>query len=63
MQEHSMLQHTPRTAESPFTLLLLLLLQVCSVIIAPEGLWLRWEDDSKTLQSSVQLRSEVNVLW
>lgn len=33
--------------------------QVCSVIIGQDGLWLRWEDDSKTLQSSVQLRSEL----
>lgn len=38
---------------------MLLMLQVCSVIIAQDGLWLRWEDESKTLQSSVQLRSEV----
>lgn len=34
-------------------------MQVCSVVVAPEGLSLRWEDESKTLQSSIFLRCEV----
>lgn len=33
--------------------------QVCSVLVDADGLSLRWEDDSKTLQSSIYLRSEV----
>lgn len=36
--------------------------QVCNVVVAPEGLTVRWEDDSKTLQSSVHLRSEVRII-
>lgn len=34
--------------------------QACSVSVAPDGLSLRWEDDSKTLQSSVFLRADVS---
>jgi len=30
------------------------------VIVNSDGLSLRWEDDSKTLQSSIYLRSEVS---
>eukprot|EP00967_Tisochrysis_lutea_P141205 scaffold259101_cov15-Tisochrysis_lutea.AAC.1 len=33
--------------------------QVCSVSLATDGITFRWEDDSKTLQCSVFLKSEV----
>jgi hypothetical protein len=33
--------------------------QVCSAVVDADGLSLRWEDDSKTLQSSIFLRCEV----
>lgn len=33
--------------------------QVCSVIVNDDGLSIRWEDDSKTLQSSIYLKSEL----
>jgi hypothetical protein len=36
--------------------------QVCSALVGGDGLSLCWEDDSKTLQSSIYLRSEVRVL-
>jgi hypothetical protein len=39
--------------------LLLVLLQTCTVVLAPEGVELHWADDSKSLRSSLQLRSEV----
>lgn len=35
--------------------------QVCSVSIASDGITFRWEDDSKTLQCSVFLKSEVSA--
>jgi hypothetical protein len=44
---------------STLLLLLLLLLQTCTVVLAPEGVELHWADDSKSLRSSLQLRSEV----
>ncbi|KAI8464584.1 MAG: hypothetical protein J3K34DRAFT_526071 [Monoraphidium minutum] len=33
--------------------------QVCSVLVDADGLSIQWEDDSKTLQSSIYLRSEL----
>jgi hypothetical protein len=42
-------------------LLLLLLLQTVTVMLAPEGVELHWADDSKSLRSSLQLRSEVRA--
>ncbi len=35
------------------------LVQYCTVLMGPEGLSVRWEIDSKTLQSSIFLRPEV----
>ncbi len=39
------------------------LVQYCTVLMGPEGLSVRWEIDSKTLQSSIFLRPEVRFLW
>ena len=39
------------------------LIQYCTVLMGPEGLSVRWEIDSKTLQSSIFLRPEVRFLW
>ncbi|KAF6260189.1 hypothetical protein COO60DRAFT_1700427 [Scenedesmus sp. NREL 46B-D3] len=33
--------------------------QACTVVLAPEGVELHWADDSKSLRSSLQLRSEL----
>jgi hypothetical protein len=49
------LQHS----QSVLLLWLLMLLQTCTVVLAPEGVELHWADDSKSLRSSLQLRSEV----
>ena len=38
---------------------LLLTLQVCTLILGTEGLWVKWEDDSKSLQSSLFLGPQV----
>ena len=38
---------------------LLLALQVCTLILGTEGLWVKWEDDSKSLQSSLFLGPQV----
>ena len=38
------------------------LVQYCTVLMGPEGLSVRWEIDSKTLQSSIFLRPEVRFL-
>ena len=37
-----------------------MLLQHCTVLMGTEGLSVRWEIDSKTLQSSIFLRPEVS---
>jgi hypothetical protein len=47
------------TAAAVLLCLLMLLLQTCTVVLAPEGVELHWADDSKSLRSSLQLRSEV----
>ena len=39
-----------------------MLVQYCTVLMGPEGLSVRWEIDSKTLQSSIFLRPEVRFL-
>lgn len=35
-------------------------MQACIVVVAEGGMTIRWEDDSRTLQSSVFLSSEVH---
>lgn len=36
-------------------------LQACSIVIAPEGLSLKWEDESKTLQTQIFLKPQVRA--